>query len=102
MSSFSCRRCKFIVYASQHIRVADVLSRHVITRNLTRQANTTPEALLEKSKERPDNEKGDLKDSDPQLTTGVNADRSKAPAQQDLGKRSIQRAQFAGGGSAAS
>lgn len=64
---------------------------------------TTPathtETLLERAKERPDNIREKLSDADPENTTGVAADRSRAPVDQDLEKGSVQRAQVDRNGS---
>lgn len=51
------------------------------------------EALLERARDRSDNVREELLDADTQNTTGVSADRSRAPVDQDLEKGSVHRAQ---------
>lgn len=51
------------------------------------------DTLLEQARERPHNVREELSDADAQNTTGVAADRSRAPVDQDLEKGSVHRAQ---------
>ncbi|ODM24237.1 hypothetical protein SI65_02054 [Aspergillus cristatus] len=62
------------------------------TADITRKEPST-KTLLDQARERPDNVREELSDADPQNTTGVAADRSRAPVDQDLEKGSVQRAQ---------
>jgi hypothetical protein len=63
-----------------------------LTTDLSRKESST-KALLERARDRSDNVREELLDADTQNTTGVSADRSRAPVDQDLEKGSVHRAQ---------
>lgn len=54
--------------------------------------------LLDQAREKPTNVRKDLADADPENTTGVSADKSRAPVERDLEKGSIHRTQPDGNG----
>ncbi|OJJ83852.1 uncharacterized protein ASPGLDRAFT_350161 [Aspergillus glaucus CBS 516.65] len=63
-----------------------------LTTDLSRKEPST-NTLLEQARETPHNVREELSDADAQNTTGVAADRSRAPVDQDLEKGSVHRAQ---------